>query len=98
MLNAAQLVPDHQSGKWAEAAQTATDIENCLVSVNKTTPSYKLLYLQEPPSIKSMTLLVRLRLLKIIPNVKYVVNLKMEDVQYLPLSRSCCPMFVVSYI
>jgi hypothetical protein len=54
MLNAVQFTPDHRSGLWAGAAQTATDIENSLVSVNKPTPSYTLLYLQDPPSIKSM--------------------------------------------
>jgi hypothetical protein len=54
MLKAAKLNPEHRSGLWAEAAQTATDIEINLLSVNKDIPSYKLYCTQEPPSIKSM--------------------------------------------
>ena len=54
MHNAANLTPGLRSGLWAEAAQMASNIENSLVAVNKETPSYKLLYDQELPSIKAM--------------------------------------------
>jgi hypothetical protein len=49
MLNAANLSSTLRRGLWAEAAQTATDIENSLVSANKDTPAHTRFYNQSPP-------------------------------------------------
>jgi hypothetical protein len=53
MLNAANLSSKLRNGLWAEAAQTASDIENSLVSANKDTPAYTRFYNQAQPHIQS---------------------------------------------
>jgi hypothetical protein len=77
MLNAAQLSAEHRSGLWAKAAQTATDIENSLVSVNQPIPSYKMLYSKEPPSIKTMHAFGEIALLE--NNSKRKIRNKLEN-------------------
>jgi hypothetical protein len=54
MINAANLPEELRSGLWTEAANTATDVENSLVSVNKTLPSYRAFYSNDYPSIRSL--------------------------------------------
>jgi hypothetical protein len=100
MLNAAQLSAEHRSGLWAEAAQTATDIENSLVSVNQ--PSYliKCYIPKSLPPLKRCMHLVRLRLLKTIQNAKYAINLKIENVpaSIWDVLLIIAPMLVAFYI
>ena len=54
MLNAANLPKEIRDGIWAEAASTASYIENALVSVNKTVPAYQLLHQKEHPTIRGI--------------------------------------------
>jgi hypothetical protein len=43
MLNAANLPQEVHNGLWAEAAHTASDLENALVLSRRDTPAYQLL-------------------------------------------------------
>jgi hypothetical protein len=54
MLNSANLPEELSSGLWAKAANTATDIENSLVSVNKALLSYRAFSVNEYPSIQAL--------------------------------------------
>jgi hypothetical protein len=54
MLNAANLPLAIRNGIWAEAASTASDLENALVSATKETPAYQLLHRKEHPTIRGL--------------------------------------------
>jgi hypothetical protein len=54
MLNAANLPQEIRNGIWAEAAHTASDLENALVSSRQNTPAYQLLTKKEFPIVSGL--------------------------------------------
>jgi hypothetical protein len=53
MLNGAHLTTDLRHGLWTEAARTATDLENTLVSVSKPVAAFNQFYEKELPGIRN---------------------------------------------
>ena len=54
MLNGAKLPTVKRKGLWTEAAQTATDLENILVSTRKPIASYNAFFEKELPGLRNM--------------------------------------------
>ena len=54
MLNGAKLPTVKRKGLWTEAARTATDLENILVSARKPIASYNAFFEKELPGLRNM--------------------------------------------
>jgi hypothetical protein len=54
MLNRAKLPTVKRKGLWTEAARTATDLENILVSTRKPIASYSAFFEKELPGLRNM--------------------------------------------
>ncbi len=54
MLNGAKLPTVKRKGLWTEAARTATDLENILVSTRKPVASYNAFFEKELPGLRNM--------------------------------------------
>jgi hypothetical protein len=52
MLNGAKVTKELREGVWAEAAKTATDIENMIVNPNKQVAAYNMFYGVKEPKLK----------------------------------------------
>src|SRR5210317_276422 len=54
MMNAARLPANLRLGLWTEAAQSATLCENVVVTEQRTTPAYELLYGKEKRQVRKL--------------------------------------------
>jgi hypothetical protein len=52
MLNGTKLTKDMREGVWAEAAKTANDIENMVITPNKPVAAYNQFYGIREPKLK----------------------------------------------
>jgi Zinc knuckle len=76
MLNGAKVTPGLRQRIWSEAASTATEVENVLITTSKSKPSYELFYGKPYPNLDTMRTFGELAIVEDNKNRKIRAKLK----------------------